>query len=719
MTQIALTLTPVVTGLVSATLKATSLLAMTALLVRALRHRAAALRHLIWTVALGAAIALLVLPTVLPAWRVVPVPAASPAAVRQYAPDVVRLPANRGAAEPARSVSAVDADLNVARQGDGALVAQSPLPARSIRAEWAALAFALWLVGVIAILGRYMWSRVSLERLARRSTLVERSVMDAQVVREMRIARLVCIRMSGDVDLPMTWGIVHPQIVLPADAVEWTPACRRHVLQHELAHIRRLDAATQLVAQAASALFWFNPLVWFAVGQMRRERERACDDCVLASGAVASDYAGDLLALVTSHGYADRHTVALAFARRSHFEARLLALLDPTVDRGLLSSRGVALTVGVSLALVAPLAAMQNAAARPARHMEHAQRTQGSPAKTPARTPVAPVHPATMPSSKAARHEETHIDVPAQSSHRLPDLFAPCTSASSVSASHHDSESSANGGTFWTASGEFGGCSFHLESEGEIGFNPDGTSIERISEGGYFDATTDIHGDVTRFSVRRVSDGTLAYQLANSGPRAGAPVASDVWLAQFLVGLDRTTAFAVARRFPVLIQSGGPPLVLSDIEQMYTSYAKYVYAERLLQSANLDSESLRRMAAVVSSMTTDHTAGELIVAIADHYPLTDPVVHAALLASALRMGVDHDWARSLLSIVTKSPLSPTEALAVLESVEKMTVDFEKTRVLLAMAASQRLDRHSLVAFTAAAQSIRQPYERDRAMAAIR
>ena len=585
------------------------------------------------------------------------------------------------------------------------------------------MAFALWLAGVLAILARYLWSRVSLERLARRSTLAERSVMDAQVVREMRIVRPVCVRLSGDVDLPMTWGIIHPQVVLPADAIEWTAACRRHVLQHELAHIRRLDAATQLVAQAASALFWFNPLVWFAVGQMRRERERACDDCVLAGGAVASDYASDLLALVTSHGYPDRHTVALAFARRSQFEGRLVALLDPTIDRRVLSSRGVALTVGVSLALVAPLAAMQNAAARPVQRTEDAHRTQGapaqSPAQRPARTPVAPMHPTNRPSPKTVSREETHIAAAAPSSPQLPDLFASCTSASPLGVSHHDSESSANGGTFWTSSGEFGGCSFDLESEGEIGFSADGTSIERISDGGYVEATTDIHGDITRFSVRRASDGTLAYQLAKSGPRATPPVASDVWLAQFLIGMDRTTAFAVDRRFPLLMQSGGAPLVLSDIEQMYTSYARYVYAERLLQSANLDSVSLRRMAAVVSSMTTDHTAGELLVAIANHYPLTDPVVHAALLATALRMGVDHDWARSLLAIVTKSALSPNETLAVLESAKKMTVDFEKTRVLLAMAASQRLDGDGVIAFTAAAQSIRQPYERNRAMAAIR
>lgn len=723
---------PLVTNLIWATVKATALLAATALLVRLLRRRAAALRHLIWTIALGAAVALLVLPGVLPAWRVVPMPSSSPA-IRALVPDVIASPATAAPARQAVSGAAVTRTVGASARGQGAPAAPPALPEHFNHLAWAALAFALWVAGVMAIVVRYAWSRISLARLARRSTPADDDVIDAQIMRAMRTARPVRIRTSGDVDLPMTWGIVHPQIVLPADAREWTAACRRHVLQHELAHIRRLDAATQLVAQAASALFWFNPLVWFAVAEMRRERERACDDCVLAGGAVASDYASDLLSLVTNHGYADRHTMALAFARRSQFEGRLLALLDPSVERGVLSRRGVVLFVGASLGLVAPLAAMQKAAARPVRPAEQPQSTSEAPAQrvaqtSAARIPTMPTMPAVAPtvhhpapplvSAASQRHEETHIDAPAPSSPPLPDLFASCTSTSQGGSSHHDSDESSehNGGMVWTSSGEFGGCSFELESEGQIGFSADGTSIEHLSEGGYLKATTNIHGEVTSLTVRGAPDGTLAYQLATS---SGQSVAAGEWLAQFLLGLDRTTAFAVDRRFPVLMQSGGAPLVLSDIEQMHTSYARYVYAERLLQSANLDPASLRRMAAVVSSMNSDHTAGQLITGVAERYPLTDPVVHTALLAAALTMNGDHEWARSTVPIVTKSELSPNETLAVLESANRMRVDFEKTSVLLALAASQRLDGNARTAFLSAAGTIRQSYQRDRVMAALR
>lgn len=723
MTMNASTLAPIVATLTWATLKATALLAMTAVLVRLLHRSSAAVRHLIWTVGLGGAVALLVLSAVLPAWRVVPVPSAVGTTVRLF-PTVVASSTNPVAAErtstDAPRTATADKHVDGARIGPSA---PSASPTRSNRPTWATLVFALWLAGVIAIVARYALSRIALGRLARRSTPADRTMFDAHIARDMDVARPVSIRTSVDIDLPITWGIVHPQIVLPAEALEWTAECRRHVLQHEFAHIRRLDAATQSVAQAASALFWFNPIAWYAVGAMRRERERACDDCVLAGGAVASDYAGDLLALVTRHGPADRYSVALAFARASHFEGRLLALLDPTVRRGALSTRSVMLTAGLTLAFVAPLAAMQNASPRPAQLAERAPahaatqapvvRTMSPPApvatRTSAPSPVAPV-----------RHEETHIDAPAQPPQRAEDLFASCTAPSPSGSSHHDSESSSDhsggAGKYWMVSAEFGGCAYDLKSEGQIGFGVDGTSIERLAEGGYLDATTNIHGAITRFSARRTPDGTVAYQLTTNDPR---PVAANVWLAEFLIGVDRTTAFDVDRRFPVLVQSGGAPLVLSEIERMYSPYAKYVYARRLIQSATLDPMSLRRVAAVVHSLNTDYMAGQLVTAIADRYPLSDPVVRDALLETALTMSASHTWAQSLVSIMTKSALSHDQTLAVLESVKKMDVDFEKTRVLVAVASSQQLDGDARAAFTAAAQSVRQSYQRDRAMAALR
>ena len=103
------------------------------------------------------------------------------------------------------------------------------------------------------------------------------------------------------------------------------------MLVHEMAHVKRLDAFTQLIPQFALAIFWFNPLVWVTASECGASAENACDDYVLTHGTKPSDYATDLLELVRSIDTDDHRGVApafaaLAMARRSEFEGRMLSI---------------------------------------------------------------------------------------------------------------------------------------------------------------------------------------------------------------------------------------------------------------------------------------------------------------------------------------------------------------------------------------------------------
>ena len=80
--------------------------------------------------------------------------------------------------------------------------------------------------------------------------------------------------------MPMVCGVWRPQIVMPRSAADWSDARCRVVVLHELAHIKRRDCLTQVVAQMVCATYWFNPIVWLAARRLRAERERACDDLV-------------------------------------------------------------------------------------------------------------------------------------------------------------------------------------------------------------------------------------------------------------------------------------------------------------------------------------------------------------------------------------------------------------------------------------------------------
>src|SRR5262249_10513265 len=135
-------------------------------------------------------------------------------------------------------------------------------------------------------------------RLKKNSRLVTDSRMCnvlAGLKRDLNVASKVELR-SGRADIvPMTWGIVRHTILLPSVIVSWPEDRLRDAIAHELAHVKRRDGIVQLVAQAASAAYWFNPLVWYAAYRIRIERECACDDLVLCLGIAAEDYAAHLL----------------------------------------------------------------------------------------------------------------------------------------------------------------------------------------------------------------------------------------------------------------------------------------------------------------------------------------------------------------------------------------------------------------------------------------
>ena len=96
---------------------------------------------------------------------------------------------------------------------------------------------------------------------------------------------------------PVLVGAWDPWIVLPADfEARYTPEERALVLAHERAHVQRGDASANAIATGWLCLFWFNPLMYWAVRRFRFDQELACDARVLATtGAVRRSYAKALL----------------------------------------------------------------------------------------------------------------------------------------------------------------------------------------------------------------------------------------------------------------------------------------------------------------------------------------------------------------------------------------------------------------------------------------
>jgi TRAP-type C4-dicarboxylate transport system substrate-binding protein len=85
-----------------------------------------------------------------------------------------------------------------------------------------------------------------------------------------------------------------PILLVPGDCQEG-PTDWAGVLAHELAHCKRWDHVTGLLAELAVSLLPWNPLMWLSKRQLIRLGEEACDDWVVATGHSSADYAESLL----------------------------------------------------------------------------------------------------------------------------------------------------------------------------------------------------------------------------------------------------------------------------------------------------------------------------------------------------------------------------------------------------------------------------------------
>ncbi len=392
-------------GVADAIVKATLLLLAAGLASFLFRRRSAAVRHMIWTLALASVLVLPVLSLALPRWQWTLVtiekassfqlPASSspfPASTSLVAAPETQTPAANHQAPPrhrSESVAAASATTTPSAP------ARPPLP-------WATLLLGVWMIGALLIVGRVIAGVIAVRWMSRRTERVTAAPWLAQarsLAAELGISPRIMFLRSKGAAMPMAWGLFRPAVLMPADADQWPAERLRIVLLHELAHVKRHDCLTHMLAQMSCALHWFNPLAWIAARHVRTERERACDDLVLAAGTRGADYADQLIeiARVMRAGRfpAVLAGASLAMAHRSELEGRLLAILDPSVPRAGLSRLRTSAATTIFALGVLPLASVQPW------QIASADEPKAAQATTPQATSAANPQPAPAPTPQA------------------------------------------------------------------------------------------------------------------------------------------------------------------------------------------------------------------------------------------------------------------------------------------------------------------------------
>jgi hypothetical protein len=140
----------------------------------------------------------------------------------------------------------------------------------------------------------------------------------AEAQAAVNVARAVALVQTDATGCPAVFGIFRPKLLLPCGTLDrLTTAELRHVLMHELVHLRRRDVLLNWIWIVLQAWHWFNPMLGLAFRRLRAEREVICDAAVLAKlrPAERPAYGATLLhvaALMTQHPFPSAATPGLA-----------------------------------------------------------------------------------------------------------------------------------------------------------------------------------------------------------------------------------------------------------------------------------------------------------------------------------------------------------------------------------------------------------------------
>ena len=107
--------------------------------------------------------------------------------------------------------------------------------------------------------------------------------MVTQLSSRLDLRRVPDVLMSSRALPPLVWSIgLCPRVILPSELfARLSSEAQATILAHELVHIRRRDYLVRLLELAATTVFWWHPVVWWAGRQLRDLEEQCCDGRVL------------------------------------------------------------------------------------------------------------------------------------------------------------------------------------------------------------------------------------------------------------------------------------------------------------------------------------------------------------------------------------------------------------------------------------------------------
>lgn len=143
----------------------------------------------------------------------------------------------------------------------------------------------IWLVGILVMTLLVIKSVSRLNAMKKSALPLQNKtvrILYHNCLRELKIKRNIPVYSTAFLKSPVIVGLFNPRIYLPIHLIsDYHATDMRYMLLHELQHYRHKDALAGFFMNFFGVLYWCNPCVWYALKEMRSDREVACDTSVL------------------------------------------------------------------------------------------------------------------------------------------------------------------------------------------------------------------------------------------------------------------------------------------------------------------------------------------------------------------------------------------------------------------------------------------------------
>lgn len=152
--------------------------------------------------------------------------------------------------------------------------------------NWNRLAL-VWLAGAVAgLLYLLIINVLLLFKLRKQPVCRDEHVLGilGKCRHSLSVAAEVAVIYGDKLQSPALFGLFRPKIIIAPELVaKLSPEELRYIFLHELSHLKRRDLPLNTLITLIQVIYWFNPLLIYALQRMKQDCEIACDATALAA----------------------------------------------------------------------------------------------------------------------------------------------------------------------------------------------------------------------------------------------------------------------------------------------------------------------------------------------------------------------------------------------------------------------------------------------------